>query len=133
VAVPDPTLSPLSLGRIAAHRARLLWKSGNIDGARHIYDQLAELGAEFGETELKARAWLGHGTIAQLRGDLATMQRCFRSSARLAIQCGDKRLARLALSGLFVVASERQRFNDALVYGWKMYELAGDEPKALAE
>jgi tetratricopeptide (TPR) repeat protein len=62
--------------------------------------------------------------LSQKREDFAAVQRFARRAARLAEREGLRKLAREAHSGLMVAASIDNRFDDAIVHGWTVYQLS---------
>lgn len=133
VTIADRSASVLERGRTLALSARITWKMGDLDRALGTYKRVARLGKVEGESELIARARIGYATIAQLRGNFPAVRRWAGSAARLAKRSGYRRLERTAHHGLMVAAAMARRFDDAIVHGWTVYELAEGDPIAMAE
>src|SRR5262249_45923621 len=65
IGVTNPRLQ----GRLLAQQARILRKIGEDDLAHEVLDQVEELGEIHGDDELVARANLGQGILARIRGN----------------------------------------------------------------
>ncbi len=122
------TLTDIERGRLLALRARIALKAGNIDVADDQYRQVARLGQRLRSDELKARAALGLGTIAQARGNYPRMLMFVRRTARLAQTAHLRRVEQQARLGLMVEAAQHRRYDDALIQAWALFECAaGDQ------
>jgi len=117
----DARLSPVQRGRLLARRARILARLGRLEHARDHFLDLGRLGKRIGSAELRARAWLGLASIAQMRGNYAAMEALDRRAARLAGREGLSFIERFAHLGLTVAAVKRRDFDDAIVHGWAVY------------
>src|SRR5262249_18725039 len=62
-------------GRLLAPQARILRKIGETDLAHDLFDDVAEIGATHGDQELIARAHLGKGVLARIRGNYPEARR----------------------------------------------------------
>jgi tetratricopeptide (TPR) repeat protein len=121
-------ITPVQRGRIIARRARVAWKSGEIDAAADRYHDLDRLGRRLGNTELRVRANIGYVALAQMRGNYPEMEQFAKRAARLAEQAGLSALARNAYDGLTIAAGARGDVDTALRVGWRVYELSQDDP-----
>jgi hypothetical protein len=119
-------MSPLELGRLLAQRARVARKADSSDVADVLYRRVDALGRSADLPELKARAAIGFGVLAQFRGNLPLAARQFTKAARLATQAGEADLVGVAQHGRMVIAAKRGAFADALSFGWDAYAAAGD-------
>jgi len=112
-------MPPLELGRVLAQRARVARKADSSDIAEALYKRVDALGRTAGLPELTARAAVGFGVLAQVRGNLPLAARHFGKAARLAARVGDADLLYLAQHGRMVIAAKRGTFADALSFGWE--------------
>lgn len=127
VLMAELSLSSLIRGRIMARRARIAWRLAWLAEAHDRSVELMALGERAHEPELVARAWVGFGALAQMRGNYPEMERCARELEAVASRMGHRRLLRAARGSLMVVAGVRRDFDQALRYGWSVYaESAGD-------
>jgi len=123
----QPALDPLTGGRLAARRARAAWRLGWLGEAQDRCADLLALGEREREPELVARAWVGFGAVAQMRGNYPEMERCARELESIAAKIGHVRLLRASRASLMVVAGVRRDFEQALKVGWQLYsECIGD-------
>lgn len=120
----DSSLNVVQRGRVLVKRARIEWKCGRFDEADDRYRFIESLGRRSKSAELRIRAWIGFVALSQKREDFAAVQRFARRAARLAEREGLRKLAREAHSGLMVAAGIDNRFDDALVHGWTVYQLS---------
>ena len=74
-----PESAHLYRGRIIAHLARLARHLGDIVSSIQYYEQVSQLGSDYGLPELTGRALAGLGVLAHLRGDFPTARRHFHS------------------------------------------------------
>ncbi len=117
-------MPPLELGRLLAQRARVARKADSSDVADTLYRRVDALGRTASAPELNARAAVGYGVLAQIRGNLPLAARQFAKAARIAAQVGETDLLRVAQHGRMVIAAKRGEFADALSFGWDAYAAA---------
>jgi len=117
----DSGLSPVQRGRLLARRARILARLGRLDDARDHFRAIWRLGKEASSTELRARASLGLGSIAQMRGNYPELESLNRRALRLARRGGLSFIERYSRLGLMIAAATRHDFDVALVHGWAVY------------
>lgn len=120
-------------GRVIAQRARIARKANAHDVALVLYKRVAALGRTLSSGELRARAAVGFGVLAQFRGNLPLAARHFRSAARDAKRAGAADVLRVARQGQLTIAAKRGAFSSALVYGWHAYRDAWGNDEAEAE
>jgi tetratricopeptide (TPR) repeat protein len=126
-------LPAIEHGRVLAQRARVARKANAHDVALTLYKRVAALGRSQSLGELRARAAVGFGVLAQIRGNLPLAARHFRAAAREAKRVGAADVLRVAQHGQLTIAAKRGAFSDALVYGWHAYEDAWGNREAEAE
>jgi hypothetical protein len=124
----DESLNAVQHGRILAQRARVAWLSGEIEDARARYAFVETLGRRARSPELKVRAWNGFTALAQMRGNFPEMRSYARRATRLADRNDMRALSRTAHYGLLVAAAVDRHFDEALIEGWKVYELSLGDP-----
>jgi tetratricopeptide (TPR) repeat protein len=122
--VADASLDAVQRGRIISQRARVLRKMGLIDEAAHHDRYVSRLGRHAKNVELRVRGSLGFATLAQLRGNYPDMYRHSHRALRMAERAGLRRLTRDACIGLQISLGVSRRFDEALIYGWKVYQLS---------
>jgi hypothetical protein len=126
-------LPPLERGRMLAQRARTARKANAYEVALGLYKRVATLGRREALGELRARAAIGFGALAQVRGNLPLAVRHFRTAAREAKRVGAADVLRMAQHAQLTIAAKRGAFSDALVHGWHAYRDAWGNPEAEAE
>jgi tetratricopeptide (TPR) repeat protein len=124
----DQSLNDVQRGRVLAQRARVAWLTGEIEDARARYAFVESLGRRCRSPELKVRAWIGFGALAQMRGNLPAMRTFARRAARVADRERMGALSRTAHHGVLVAAAADQHYDEALIEGWKVYQLSVDNP-----
>lgn len=124
---------PLEYGRILALRARVARKAGAPNIAEELYRRVDRIARELPSDELRARALVGRGVLAQARGNYPEARRLYTQATRKAIASGDRPLIRLAHHGLMVVSAKFGQFRQAFLAGWVAFEGAAGNPQAEAE
>jgi tetratricopeptide (TPR) repeat protein len=117
-------LPALEIGRVLAQRARVARKADAADMAENLYKRVARIGREAEEPELTARAAIGLGVLAQVRGNLPSAARHFARAARIGARGSDAEVIWLAEHGQMVTAAKRGAFADALRHGWTAFMVA---------
>lgn len=120
----DQSLNAVQRGRVLAQRARVAWMAGEIDDALERYALIETLGQRSRSAELRVRAWNGFAALAQMRGNFPEVRRHARRASRLADQEGMHALSRTAHFARLVAASADRRFDEALIEGWRVYQLS---------
>jgi tetratricopeptide (TPR) repeat protein len=128
-----PESNSLDRGRILARRAQLLRKSGHVDEAIELYEEVDVMGEQAGEPELTARAWLGFGNVSYMRGNYPEARRWYHAAALLADdnECAEQSF--YAHFGLLGVAGTTGDYDTAMYEGWKAYQFAAGNPTLEAE
>jgi tetratricopeptide (TPR) repeat protein len=119
---------PRSLGRIVARQARILRELGELDAAREVSAYLQELAAFHGDVELAARAHLGIGVIARMRGNYPEARAEFSAVLREPELSRELReLHSHAHHGLLIATAVAGDFDASLEHGRLALERARDE------
>ncbi|HEX7978080.1 MAG TPA: hypothetical protein VF461_05720 [Gemmatimonadaceae bacterium] len=126
-------LPAVELGRVLAQRGRVARKANAYDVALALYKRVAALARTLSSGELRARATVGFGVLAQFRGNLPLAARHFRTAAREAKRASAIDVLRVAQHGQLTIAAKRGDFSAALVYGWHAYQDAWGSSEAEAE
>jgi tetratricopeptide (TPR) repeat protein len=83
--------------------------------------------------ELRARARIGFGLLAEVRGNLPEAARHFQTAAREAKRAAVVDVLRVAQRGRMTIAARRGDFSSALVFAWDAYVDACGDSAAEAE
>jgi hypothetical protein len=121
------------LGLATADQAWVARSLGDLDSADELYDGVALTGAKHGEAELCARAMLGKGVTARVRGNYPKARAYLRDGLTLAEGAGLSDLAAAGHQGLLIAAGTAGDLNTALVHGWAAHALLEGEPNRQAE
>ena len=123
----------LDRGRVLARRGSLARKFGDPDGARAVYEQVEAMAERHAEPELTARAWIGYGILAQMRGNYPEARRWYTGAALIADDNGCADPAYAAHIGLLSCAAIARDGNEGMREGWRAYRLANGDPGREAE
>jgi len=126
-------LPAVERGRVLAQRARVARKANAHEAALELYKRVATLGRTLDSGELRARARIGFGVLAQFRGNLPLAARHFLTAARDAKRAGAVDVLRLAHYGQMSIAARRGDFSSALVHGWHAFRDAVGNSEAEAD
>jgi tetratricopeptide (TPR) repeat protein len=127
-------LAPVrDLGLAMADQAWVARSLGDLDSADDLYDGVAAAGEQHGERELQARALLGLGVNARVRGNYPKARRAFQDGLALATSAGLSELQSVAHQGLLIAAITAGDSDTALVHGWAAYQLASGNVDREAE
>ncbi|HEY4131565.1 MAG TPA: hypothetical protein VGM50_13180 [Gemmatimonadaceae bacterium] len=121
----DPAMPALDRGRLMANLGRVRRRLGRFDESIATYRELITTAKECREPELEARAFIGLGAVAQVRGDFLELRKCGLRAMRIAKRENLSDVLRLAYQILMVASVRAQDFSLALTYGWAQYEAAG--------
>ena len=124
----DRSLLPVQRGRLLARRARILSRLGRVDGARDHFVAIERLGRQANSDELRARAWLGLASVAQMRGNYPAMETFARRALRISRRAGLSFIERYARLGLTIAAGAAHDFDTALFHGWAVYHASMGQP-----
>lgn len=126
-------LNPVQQGRIIAKRARVAGKMGFLDEMFDRYTRVEQLAEIADSDELRARALIGFGAVAQMRGNYPDLFRYCQRAAPMADRTGIRELARAAHNGLMIATGIGRRFDEALNHGWAAYQASRGDPVDEAE
>lgn len=121
------------LGLAMADQAWVARSLGDMDSADELYDGVATIGQRHDEAELQARAMLGKGVTARVRGNYPKARRHLVDGLQRAERAGLTDLAAVGHQGLLIAAATAGDHPTALVHGWAAYELAAGSPDRQAE
>jgi tetratricopeptide (TPR) repeat protein len=121
------------LGLAMADQAFVARSLGDLDSADELYDGVAAAGERYREPELQARALLGKGVTARVRGNYPKARRHLIDGLQLAERAGLTDLAAVGHQGLLIAAATAGDHPTALVHGWAAYELAAGSADRQAE
>lgn len=117
----DPAIDAIERWRVEAVRARLAWKSGDLDAATERYRRVAAAGRRERSDELKVRALIGQSIVARNLGNYPRVRERAQRAATLAERRGMRRLAAGAYQMLTVGLAVARDFESALASGWHSY------------
>jgi tetratricopeptide (TPR) repeat protein len=120
-------------GRLLAYQGRALRQMGELDCAAARYQSVTELGAEYGEPSLLARAQVGFGVIAFERGNIPAARAHYQTALSIDGVANDTRQA--AHHGLMTCAASANDLGLAAQHAWHAYvEASGfDQIAALGD
>lgn len=124
-----PVSEHLAGGRIIAQLARLARHLGDIGSAIRYYDQVDQMGSDYALPELSGRALVGHGILAQFRGDFPTARRNFNAAIELEGAAGES--VAIAHQQLAVAAAAARDFDSATTHAWKAYQGASSQTQEI--
>jgi tetratricopeptide (TPR) repeat protein len=128
-----PRLKPLERGRIMALRARIAWRTSDMDDARERYEDIAKLGLEGNEKELEARAAVGLAAVAQLRGNMPAVREHSVRAIEVGSEIGHRSLERWGHNSLTMAAAKAGDYTTAIKSAWRAFELARGDAISEAE
>ncbi|MEO8336353.1 MAG: tetratricopeptide repeat protein [bacterium] len=117
----DDSTSAVESGRVEAVRARIAWKSGNLDVAEDRYRRVAKTARRLGSDELRVRAWIGRAIVARQAGNYPAARRYGQHAIVLAERGDLRRLASMAHHTLMVAAAVGKEFEFAVEHGWQAF------------
>jgi tetratricopeptide (TPR) repeat protein len=121
------------IGLATADQAWVARSLGDLDSADELYDAVANQGEQHNESELLARALLGKGVTARVRGNYPRARKYLVEGLRRAERAGLADLAAVGHQGLLIAAATASDYPTALVHGWAAFELASSSPERQAE
>jgi tetratricopeptide (TPR) repeat protein len=121
------------LGLAMADQAWVSRTLGDLDSADELYDGVGAAGDRHREPELRARALLGKGVTARVRGNYPKARQHLSDGLTCAANAGLDDLAAIGHQGLLIAAATAGDHHTALVHGWAAYELAEGNTDRQAE
>src|SRR2546423_12034224 len=115
-----PESEHLLRGRVIAQQGRLARHLGDLGAASRYYEEVDRLGAEQSLAELKGRAWVGLGILAQFRGDFPEARRRFSSVLELDGVAVDS--VAVAHQQLMVAAATAKDYDTAASHAWQAFK-----------
>ncbi|MGQ0642198.1 MAG: tetratricopeptide repeat protein [Gemmatimonadaceae bacterium] len=126
-------VSERTRGLLLVEQARLTRLLGNLDESEVLYAQLHALGERSHDDVLLARAAIGRGVIARVRGNYPKARALFLEGLEISERAGSAELQRFAHQGVFVVAAMGDAWEEALRHGWLTLVLAAGDAAHEAE
>jgi len=121
----------LGRGRVLAQQGRIARQLGEHGQAKERYEAVDALATTVDGThvaaELHARAWVGFGILAHIRGNLPDARTWFRRV--LATEHVPREQQQVAHTQLMIAAAAAKDFDIAAVHAWAAYETADGDQK----
>jgi tetratricopeptide (TPR) repeat protein len=113
-----PVLDARGEGLLLAQQGRVARQLGALTTAAELYASAVRAARAARAPDVAARALLGAGSLASMRGNYPEARTCFRSALRAAERAGDAELERAGHQGLLVAAFAADDIDTALAHGW---------------
>lgn len=117
-------------GLLLGLQGRVARQLGDLTAARERYEAAEHVGKAHDNGASVARAWVGYGMMAQVRGNMPEARNWFRQV--LDCRGAGRESLQVAHQALLVAASAAADFDEAARHGWAAYELAADDEDASA-
>jgi tetratricopeptide (TPR) repeat protein len=111
-------------GLLAAEQGRVARLLGDLDTAETLYEACAAVAQRSGDTECLARAALGRGVVARVRGNYPRARILFERTLELTAKADVPAVRRLAHQGLTITAAAASDLDSALTHAWEAYRLS---------
>lgn len=111
-------VSDRTRGLMLAEQARVMRLLGHLDDAEVLYAQVHALGERGRDELLLARAAIGRGVVARVRGNYPKARQFFADALDLSERAKSAELQRLAHQGLTIAAAVAADWEEALRHGW---------------
>lgn len=118
-----PESEHLLRGRVIAQQARLARHLGDLGAAGRYYDEVNQISIDQNLVELKGRAWVGFGILAQLRGDFPEARRRFHAVLELPGAASES--VAVAHHQLLIAAAAARDYDTAASHAWQAFQGAG--------
>lgn len=110
-------------GLLAADQARVARQLGELESADELYRVATLIGERSGDQELVARAALGRGVLARVRGNYPKARLFFQNGLEMAVQAGARELEYFAHQGLTIIHGVSRDFDAGVAHGWAAFRL----------
>ena len=126
-----PASDALGRGRVVAQQGRIARQLGDYAVAKERYQAAEEAAADCesdasSASELRARAWVGFGVLAHLRGNLPEARSWFRKV--LDAEGSPREQQQVAHTQLMIAAASARDFDTAAIHAWAAVQAAdGDQ------
>lgn len=111
-------------GLLVADQARIARQLGELDSADELYRVASAIGERSSDSELLARASLGRGVIARVRGNYPRSRTFFQHGLNLAVGAHSRELEFFAHQGLTIVTCVTGDADASIHHGWDAFRLA---------
>ncbi|HYW30814.1 MAG TPA: hypothetical protein VE869_04845 [Gemmatimonas sp.] len=112
------------------HLGRIARQLGDLETATDCYSTVTDQGLRERDAPLAALGFVGLGVVAAVRGNRPAERAMFERALSLAHPGGTVEAS--ASQGLMNVAIAEKRHIDALLHGWRAFDLATDGPETRA-
>ena len=117
-------------GLLAADQARVARQLGELESADELYRVATMIAERASDHELLARAALGRGVLARVRGNYPKARVFFQHGLQMASVVGARELQYYAHQGLTIITGVTRDFDAGLEHGWAAFRLSdGDVTK----
>lgn len=107
------------------HLGRIARQMNDYSAAEDCYSNVIATGARERDGPLQARGHIGLALVYDMRGNMPATEAEYHRALAVAAPLGTCAIA--AWQGLMSMAMVRGQLADALLYGWKIYDAAGDD------
>lgn len=129
-----PVLDARGQGLLLAQQGRVARQLGALTTAAELYDSAVRMARAARAPDVAARALIGSGVLASMRGNYPQARDFFRRGLRAADRANDAELQRAGHHGLLVAAFAADDVDTALAHGWAAVRgLSEDASEARAE
>jgi tetratricopeptide (TPR) repeat protein len=111
-------------GLLAADQARVARQLGELESADELYRVATLIGERASDNELLARAALGRGVLARVRGNYPKARVFFQHGLQMASVVGARELQYYAHQGLTIITGVTRDFDAGLEHGWAAFGLS---------
>jgi hypothetical protein len=133
-AAAAPALDRRAEGLLLAQQGRVARQLGAMAAAAEFYAQSVRAARAARAPEVAARALIGAGSLATVRGNYPEARRLFHQGLAAAARAGADEYRRAAHHGLMVAALSAGDVEGALAHGWSAFrETAPNAPSTRAE
>ncbi len=120
-------------GLLAADQARVARQLGELESADELYRVASMIGERSEDQELVARAALGRGVLARVRGNYPKARMFFQTGLEMAHQAGERELEYFAHQGLTIIHGVSRDFDAGVAHGWAAFRLCDGDMTREAE